>query len=884
MILNFLQSCNIKTEKMIFDESIVFEPTPNAMEVLSKRYLLHHPETGKIIETIPMMFTRIARCVAQARFDINPNIQDKDKYMVEYYEMLARNEFVPNSPTFTGAGTQLGQLAACFVLPVADEMGKTEDGIFSTLRHGALIQQTGGGNGFSFSRLREKNSPVLSSGGKSSGPISFMKVFDIGFGAVAQGGTRRGANMAVLEVDHPDIKEFIQCKSVEGSITNFNISVNISDKFMNAVKNDETFDLVSRFNGEVKETIRARDLFDMIAKYAHHNGEPGVLFGDSANRDNPVPHMYKLEATNPCGEQWLGPYENCCLGSINLDRMYDPETNNVDWNKLEKVTCLATRFLDDVLDANKYVPSIPRLKEAALDTRRIGLGILGLSDLLYKLGIGYGSEEGIAFGSYIMEFIHYMSMTQSVLLAIEYGPFRKLHGSMFDLKNPYIKNRWTPPVPLMPYPEHFESKYKRPVLYWNRLENEIKVHGIRNSTNTTIAPTGTISTISGVEGYGCEPTFALSYIRHFNDHGNDKQLCYVSPSFQKALDGCELLTNEQRSNILTHVLQKGTCQDIPYLPEDIKKVFVVSKDITPEQHVRTQAALQRFVSNSISKTCNLPKHATIDDVKKIFTLAWESGCKGLTIYVEGSRDKVVLETKEVHDSKKEEQKSDINNDNLRVSVNDNGNVRKERPRMLNSTTMNLNTPMGTLNTTVAFHHGSPFETFFTIGKNSSDGQGWLEAVGRLTSLILQLEDNVSVETRIKEVIRQLEGIGGSRKSGLGLNQISSGPDAIARSLIEILMTKYPDQYNRFVHEESISAMKIKKLKSLSESVEQINIDTISNNKIDIISPSNDDLNYNKISSTSSLSSPDIYCPQCQNNSIIIKGGCKKCTTCTFKEC
>lgn len=848
----------------MLDYSIVFTPTPNALEVINKRYLLRDPETGVVQETIPQMFERIARSVAQGRFDTDSPPENREAYVAEYFEILARNEFVPNSPTFTGAGTPLGQLAACFVLPVADEMGKTEDGIFSTLRNGALIQQTGGGNGFSFSSLREKNSPVKSSGGKSSGPISFMKVFDTGFGAVAQGGTRRGANMAVLKVDHPDIRQFIECKRTEGDVANFNISVNISDKFMSAVLNDETFTLISRYDGSIKEFVRARELFDMIAINAHHNGEPGVLFGDMANATNPVPHLYQLETTNPCGEQWLGPYENCCLGSINLARMYDPITKGVDWVKLERVTRLSTRFLDDVIDANKYVPSIPRLREAALDTRRIGLGILGLSDLLYKVGIRYGSREGVAFGAYIMEFVHYVSMVESVCMAISLGPFRKIQGSIFDKDSKYWRNHPIhSPSTTVTYPETFESRFKRPKIDWITLRDTIREHGIRNATNTTIAPTGTISTISGAEGYGCEPTFALAFTRHFNDNGTDRELIYVSPSFQEALDNCNELSASQKKSVIDHVLQYGTCQNIDYLPEHIKNVFVVSQDITPKQHVKVQAALQRFVSNSISKTCNLPETATVEDVKNIFIQAWKSGCKGLTIYVTGSRNKVVLETKQSKDQKGVSSSSPESS-LLRVSDNG-GRVRKERPRMLNSTTMNLNTPMGTLNTTVGFHKGKPFETFFTIGKNSSDGQGWLEAVGRLSSLILQLEENVHVEDRIKEIIKQLEGIGGSRKTGLGLNQVSSGPDAIARSLIEILMVKYPDHYNQFVNDESISAMKIKKLKSLSESVDGCN--TIEPNE--------------KITT---LVLSETYCPRCQNNSIVIKGGCRKCTNCTFREC
>lgn len=834
------------------DSSIIYEITPNAMKIIREKYLRKNPITGDVIETVSEMFERIAKNIAQGRFDnISENELkqlDKDRYVKEYYDILARNYFVPNSPTFTGAGTPLGQLAACFVLPIVDDLGRHQDGIFSTLRNGALIQQTGGGNGFCFSKLREKDAKIMTSGGKSSGPISFLKIYDISYGQIAQGGTRRGANMAVFEIDHPDIYDFVQCKKVEGSITNFNISINISDKFMKAVESDDYFDLISRVDGSVVKTVKARHLFDHIIEHAYLNGEPGVLFGDTANRTNPVPHLYKLEATNPCGEQWLGPYENCCLGSINIGRMYDPKTRNVNWDLLEQVTRLATRFLDDVVDANKYVPNVPKLKEAALDTRRLGLGILGLADLLYQLGIRYGSDEGIAFGAYIMEFIQYISMTESVCLAIKYGPFIKIKGSVFDLRNFDLKDKWTPPLPMERYPTSFDEKFKRPMIQWNTLRNLIEEHGIRNASNTTIAPTGTIATISCAEGYGCEPVFAIAYIRNYtNNNGVIQELKYTSPLFEKALNECEYLSDKQRQDIIKHVEINGTCQDIDYLPEYIKHTFVVTQDITTEQHVRTHAALQRFVSNSISKTCNLPETATPEDVKRIYTMAWELGIKGLTVYVAGSRKQVVLETRKTKEQK------------MKIST---GHIRIERPKILNSTTMNLHTPMGTLNTTIGFNNDVPFELFAILGKNTSDIQGYLEAIGRLVSIILQLNNNTSIPDRVKEIIKQLEGIGGKRTSGLGPNQVSSGPDAISRSMIEIIMDKYPDDYNIFIDESSNSMMKVNQLRlSLSGSSDTIHLE------------------HNEFKQLSNN-----FCPECNNHSIIMIGGCSKCTECTFKEC
>ncbi|MFN2197793.1 MAG: adenosylcobalamin-dependent ribonucleoside-diphosphate reductase, partial [Anaerolineales bacterium] len=573
----------------------------------------------------------------------------------EFYELLSTRRFFPNSPTFTGAGTPLGQLAACFVLPISDDMGRNSMGIFQTLRDAALIQQTGGGNGFAFSRLRPKRSVVISSSGQATGPVGFLRVYDKAFGEIAQGGTRRGANMGVLRVDHPDIEEFVTCKTDENAITNFNISVGITDAFMEAVKNDGDWDLVfpdvndpryRDFNGTLEQavaaglplvkhkTVRARALYDQIVRQAHFNGEPGVLFLDAANRSNPVPHLYGLEATNPCGEQWLGPYENCCLGSLNLAEHCGLE-GSVDWQKLEQSVALATRFLDDVVEANAYVPAVPQLREAALRARRIGLGIMGLADLMYHAGIRYGSPEGQEFAAQVMEFVRYHSMQTSIKLAEARGPFAAITGSIYDPQNLV----WTPPQPLAAYTQDFD----RPTLDWEQVVVGIRRHGIRNAAQTTIAPTGTIATVAGCEGYGCEPVFALAYIRHVNDHGRDLQLAYTSPLFERALIASGL-DEEERAEIIDAVMADGTCQNTDLVPDALRDVFVVSADITADEHVRMQAALQAFVDNSLSKTINFPPEATTEDVATAYQLAWELGCKGLTVYVTGSREKVVLET------------------------------------------------------------------------------------------------------------------------------------------------------------------------------------------------------------------------------------------------
>ena len=530
------------------------ELAENARTVLMKRYI-RKGEDGEPIETVEDMFWRVAHHVAAAERLWGEDVLEQAR---RFYRLLASKRFFPNSPTFTGAGTPLGQLAACFVLPISDDMGRDPSGIFQTLRDAALIQQTGGGNGFSFSRLRPKGDLVASSAGQATGPVGFLRVYDQAFGEIAQGGTRRGANMAVLRVDHPDIEDFITCKTDENAITNFNISVGITDAFMKAVKEDDWWELrfpdvssqaYREFKGGIREMeargvpfktfkrVRARKLFDRIVRQSHHNGEPGVLFLDTANRSNPLPHLYELEATNPCGEQWLGPYENCCLGSVNLAQHLGPEAT-VDWEQLRESVALATRFLDDVVTANAYVPAVPQLREAAMRARRIGLGIMGLGDLMYHVGIRYGSEEAQEFAAQVMEFVRYHSMLTSIDLAKARGPFPAIEGSIYDPDD----LKWEPPSPIEPY----ERDFGRPAVEWDRVLEGIRQRGIRNAAQTTIAPTGTIATVAGCEAYGCEPVFALAYYRHVDDGGEDLRLTYASPMFEQALirAGVDELTRE----------------------------------------------------------------------------------------------------------------------------------------------------------------------------------------------------------------------------------------------------------------------------------------------------------------------------------------------------
>ena len=831
----------------------------NSRQILERRYL-RHGDDGKPAETIDEMFWRIAWHVASAEGEDEQSMQTA----ISFYKALVSKSFFPNSPTFTGAGTPLGQLAACFVLPISDDMGRSPDGIFSTLRNAALIQQTGGGNGFNFSRLRPKGSLVKSSSGQATGPVGFLKVYDNAFGEIAQGGTRRGANMGILRVDHPDIEDFITCKHNEYAITNFNISVAITDAFMRAVEADEPWELrfpdtqsplYKTFSGTLEgaeragipirtyKTVPARELFNKLVAQAHHNGEPGALFLDAANRANPVPHLYDLEATNPCGEQWLGPYENCCLASINLAEHIGPD-GSVDWAKLEQTTQTVTRFLDDVIDKNAYVPAVPQLKESALTARRIGLGIMGLADLMYHCGVRYGSDKSLEFASQVMEFIRYHCMLTSIHLAAERGPFPAIQGSIYDPE----ALKWTPPEPLIPY----TNDWQRPEVNWQQVVDGIKRHGIRNAAQTTIAPTGTIGTVAGCEGYGCEPVFALAYVRHVNDHGKDLQLNYVSPLFQAALDRTDL-SPEIKAEIITQVIEQGTCQNIAELPEEIRDVFVVSADVTAREHIRIQAALQRFVDNSLSKTINFPADATEEDVADAFRYAWELGCKGLTVYVTGSREKVVLETKSTMQAKQttpavQTPEPQLFGVDIEAQLKFWKDTKKPRPRILKGYTFVIETPLGKAFVTINENgNDQPFEVFINTAKAGSETAAHSEAIGRLISYVLRIASPVEPRDRLKVVVEQLAGIGGGRSLGFGPNRVRSLPDGIAKALEEYLFQKN-------AHNEQEAQV------------------VIPPEQLPIPKPSQDNYRTGEL------------CPECGQATFINEEGCRKCYTCGYSEC
>lgn len=638
---------------------------PNAHDIMVKRYALRN-EKDEPVETPADILARSARIIAQAENNFRDGVTPAEVER-KFIDLLEAFRFMPNGRTLANAGTGSGQLANCFVLPLEDDLGKTENGIFAILRKAVLVLQSGGGVGFSFGRIRPKGDSA--GRGKATGAVSFIKVFDTAFWIIGQGGGRRSACMAVLPVWHPDIFDFISCKEKEGVIEHFNISVGLTDAFMQAVDKNQPFDLINPRTQEVWQTVSARDLFNQIVERAHHNGEPGVLFLDRINRDNPVPHQYYLEATNPCGEQALGPFENCCMASINLAEHVKTASSqtlyseNLDWAKLQETVVWTVRWLDNVVEANNYVPAVPELKEAAQKNRRIGISIMGLADLFYKLGLRYGSPEAIDLAGQVMEFIRYESMRASIQLARERGPFPGIKGSIYDFSKEAGRNFWGPmtsteAVFRIPKPfRKYTHSFNRPSLDWKALLADLKQYGIRNSAQTTIQPTGAIATITGLEGYGCEPVFALSYTMKTHegaDIGQDwRQIYYESSSFKTILSRYNRILNKTKpklniSKIFQAVRSTGTCQNLPELPEEIKRVFVVSADVKVEEHVAMQASLQAFTDNAISKTVNFPASATAQDVAKAYLQGWKLGLKGMTVYVAGSRDKVVLETADTH--------------------------------------------------------------------------------------------------------------------------------------------------------------------------------------------------------------------------------------------
>ncbi len=565
----------------------------NAIKVLERRYL-KRDEEGNLLEKPKEMFARVARNIVSAEKRYGKTEKEILKIEKDFYDMMADLDFLPNSPTLMNAGKELQQLAACFVLPVGDSMSD----IFETLKNTALIQKSGGGVGYSFSRIRPRNDIVLSTKGVSSGPISFMTVFNAATDTIKQGGTRRGANMGILRVDHPDILDFITAKENNEKLTNFNISVGVTEAFMKAVENDEKYEIVNPRTKEVYDRYNARDVFSKIVDHAWKNGDPGIIFLDRLNKDNPTPHIGQIESTNPCGEQPLLPYEACNLGSINLAHMVKEEDGirQIDYRKLGKIVHTAVRFLDDVIDMSEY--PIEKIREMVNGNRKIGLGVMGWADLLVIMGIPYDSEEALELGGKIMSFIQDESKEASKKLAEEKGEFPNFEGSIYDS------------------PEGYK---------------------IRNATTTTIAPTGTLSIIADCSS-GIEPLFAISFVKNVMD--NDK-LLEVNKYFKNIAEEEGFYSKE----LMGRIAEKGHIKDIEEIPSEYKRIFMTAHEVSPKWHVRSQAAFQKFVDNAVSKTVNFANSATVQDVEDVYMLSYRLGCKGITIFRDGSRDAQVLEVK-----------------------------------------------------------------------------------------------------------------------------------------------------------------------------------------------------------------------------------------------
>jgi ribonucleoside-diphosphate reductase alpha chain len=683
--------------------------TQNAMTVLKKRYLQKDPQ-GNVVETPEELFMRVAKNIAQADRFYHPEI-DLPSIEDEFYSLMASLDFLPNSPTLMNAGRELQQLSACFVLPVGDSM----DEIFDAVKQMALIQKSGGGTGFSFSRLRMKNDLVGSTHGVSSGPVSFMSVFDTATETIKQGGTRRGANMGILRVDHPDILDFIQCKEGDHHFNNFNISVAATNEFMGAVERDKEYTLRNPRTHENAHSLNAREVFEKIVYYAWKNGDPGIIFIDRINQDNPTPQVGQIESTNPCGEQPLLPYESCNLGSINLSNMV--RNGAIDWERLGSVTENAVHFLDNVIDMNRY--TLPQIEAMTKANRKIGLGVMGFADLLILLGIPYNSPKALEIGEKVMSFIQRKGKEASRELALKRGSFPNFDGST-------LKGRWD---------------------------------AMRNATVTTIAPAGTISIIAGTSS-GIEPIFALAFIRHVLE---GKELLEINP-FLEALSKQEGFYSEELMRKIAH---SGNIQNLKEVPENIRKLFVTAHDITPEDHIRMQAAFQKYTDNAVSKTVNFPLEATVDDVAKVYKLAYELGCKGVTIYRDRSRMKQVLYKGIVSTSRLKEEEE----------FRDGERKPKAREDVIHGSTRKVRTGCGNLYVTVNEDEGGRlFEIFNQIGKAGGCAASQSEAIGRLVSLAFR--SGIEPE----DIIRQLKGISCHTPVWYREGKVLSCSDAVAKAI------------------------------------------------------------------------------------------------------
>jgi ribonucleoside-diphosphate reductase alpha chain len=750
--------------------------TEPALRVLRERYLARSGD--EVVETPEEMCWRVAQAIStgEARYGRSPAAVHE--VAAAFYEMMVDGYFMPNSPTLMNAGKDNGlQYSACYVLPIGDSMEE----IFDAVKDAAIIHKSGGGTGFAFSRLRPKDDLVASTGGRASGPVSFLRVFNAATEAVKQGGTRRGANMGILKVDHPDILEFIECK-LDGGITNFNISVAATDIFMDALARGEEYDLINPHTRESVGRLNAREVFDRIVRAAWRTGDPGMVFIDRINASpaNPTPEIGTIEATNPCGEQPLLGNEACNLGSINVSKFALPATDGtwtLDWDEMERIVRLSVRFLDDVIEMNPY--PLPAINTMVKANRRIGLGVMGWADLLFLLGIPYDSESAIELATRLMAFIKDKAHDQSARLAEERGPFPNWSRSIYGRGRP-----------------------------------------MRNSTVTTIAPTGTISMIAGCSS-GIEPIFALAFEHRVKQGDRERVLTFVNETF----DALAKRDGFYSEALMQEIARRGTLQGIPGVPARAAEIFRTAHEIPFEWHVRHQAAFQTSTDNGVSKTINLPNSASEEDVAQAYRLAWDQGCLGITVFRDGCKGEQVL-TVGVGAQKA----SDTTGASARSQA-----VIKPRPHSLSGTTYRMETPIGTAFITVnETPDEEPFEVFVQVGKAGSDTMAVAEALGRLISLVLRLPSPLSAERRLEEVISQLSRIGGGHPTGFGPARVLSLPDALARTLAEHIGDVRP--------------------------ASDTPVETASQRRVGDL------------------------CKECGQATFVYQEGCKKCLSCGFNEC
>ena len=706
----------------------------NSKAVLDRRYLAKDRE-GRTVESPEEMFYRVARNLAEGEL-IDPEAET-EPFVEEFYQLLSNLEFLPNSPTLMNAGRELQQLSACFVLPVTDDM----EGIFESAKHTALIHKSGGGTGFAFSRLRPESDVVGSTGGIASGPVSFIKIFDTATDVVKQGGTRRGANMGILNVEHPDILSFIHSKDDDHSLQNFNISVALTERFMQAMAAGADYELVNPRNGQVPARPNAKQTFEELVESAWKTGDPGIIFIDRMNNptSNPVPKRGPIEATNPCGEQPLYPYDSCNLGSINLGKMVTTDWPcEIDWEKLEKTVFTSVRFLDNVVTMNRY--PIPQIEEVSRSIRRIGLGVMGWADLLLMLGIPYDSDEALMVGKKVMSFIQEKANEASAALAEERGIFPDWEESVYGPNGPLGPQR------------------------------------LRNSTRTTIAPTGTISIIANCSS-GIEPLFALSYVRNVMDN---TRLVEVNPYFEDVARREGFYSEE----LMQELAERGSVRGMPGVPQWVQRLFVTAHDITPEWHVRMQAAFQKYTDNAVSKTVNFPHDATVENVRTVYQLAYELDCKGVTIYRDGSKSTQVLSTGHTDKARETADNGDEREGEVPTAVQQAESITsgpvprlpRERPTTVSGLTHRVHTGHGKMYITINFdERGKPFEVFSTLGKAGGCDSAQLEAISRLASLAMRAGVDIGA------IVQELRGITCCPAWDQGI-MVRSTPDAVALAL------------------------------------------------------------------------------------------------------